>query len=880
MTSIAHINHNTIANQQKKFSCLKEVKSSYRAPWYLEIAKKIVAFITKLFNALCFWKWWKNDHLTKDQAQTLETIKNKEIRKVKLRYQKKRQLRFERAQQRAQHVSSQGVEEASKKKVRSIYEGREFDPSLNVLREFVGEFVENSMECLYEEKIGPAMNKRFEVADKIEQLLKKLSPFIVHLGNQAKVDIFEGLLQDQFNKQDTLSVTFKESLHRGLHWLLERDQQAESEKFLNEELRDGLVSRLIEKNIDAHEETIDRVINWIKLHRNKEYKHSLSSQTPDKEKEITHSVSQECISYLFETKIDILYQKVKHKLVDNLDTIIANFLKNNGRRVADEVSGRIAELLTEVQFEELLGKGLGLAYDHVKSYLATKDKIQKHIREAKIKHEKNEEVEQFIKDNIPLFYPTLPSTHPVVQDIYLGAHEDVNQDEWKQAIEFGGIREFVKNTYEVICSHVTVEIDGQPKTIDWLEYLFERMELPDEVNEIFDEVKSFVEQVLPEEDKSVTESIEKLCYNTSKEIAIAVARSQIKKVLSQLLYEFHKQLMSPEKISSLFSDHLLPVILEQTLQVHVENIVLHKRDTLVPLFNKLKKPEENEEEVLKALYQKVWEQVQANTNQFNFDSIGLNAEKFKTEYIESLVKSIHKAIKSDDLKNVPVGQIIGNLLATKIGHGDPRYSEMILDMVFKIGEFGGGFTQSVASLFTDEMNTVIGGTLKSLTEDNNFHLIDLAVAKLQKRLGSKELLRKVYFGKDAGDEALNSDNVGSSNQDANQSTVQQRLHGEIAKLSDIIHDIAFENINHQTSQSWMLRVLPTTRISKSVLGRDSTHLQNMLIKTFNKILFNEPMNSDFYFKIQDIMLTTLQTADSEARAKNRQLHNKKVEVIT
>jgi hypothetical protein len=52
-----------------------------------------------------------------------------------------------------------------------------------------------------------------------------------------------------------------------------------------------------------------------------------------------------------------------------------------------------------------------------------------------------------------------------------------------------------------------------------------------------------------------------------------------------------------------------------------------------------------------------------------------------------------------------------------------------------------------------------------------------------------------------------------------------------------------------------------------------------MIKMFNKILFNEPMNCDFYFKVQDIMLATIQEADKAVKVTNRQLNNKRVEIV-
>jgi hypothetical protein len=885
MTTISHVNISTIEVPQKKFTRLREVTSSYKPPWYLVVVKKISALVSNFFNFLCFWKWWSDDSLTKDQSKALEGIKNKEIAKVKSHYQKRRQLRFERSQQVAVSDDSPVQLEEPKKTVKSIYAEREFNPSLNVLREFIGEFVENSIDCLYEEKIAPVMNRRGEISDKVEFVLKKLSPFVVHLGNQVKVDIFEGLINEQFAKPETFNAPFSESLHRGLHWLLERDEVADAETFLNETLRIDLEKRLVEKNIDAHPNTIERVVQWVKIHADKKLHHVEQSETPDLEKEITHTVSQECISFLFETKIEILYRNVKEKIVDKLDVITSNFLTTNGRKVADEVSGRLSEILSEVKFNTVIDKVVDLTYTHVKNYISAKEKIQKHIKDAKITHDNNEQVDQFIHDNIPVFYSTLPKVHPYVQDIYLGANDNVDTRKWKKAIETRGIKEFVRDTYEIICSQVTVEIDGQPKSVDWLEYLFEQIELPVEVTEIFDEIKDFIKQVLPDEDLDMTENIEKLCYDISKELVIAITRSQIKKVISQLLYQFYKQLMSPEKISSMFSDQLLPLILEQTIVTHVENIVLHQKSALIPLLTKLRK-KENEEETLQALYKKIWELTQKQTNQFDFESEGITEEKFKNEYATKLVENIHQALQSEKLKGLSISKIIDNLLATKSGHADPRYSEMILDMVFKIGEFGGGFTQGVASLFTGELNTVIGGTVKSLSE-NNFHLIDVTVTKLERKLGDKESLRKIYFGKKEDKHSASEQEVqdavheGSSSDktnDSEESTVQVRLQGEIAKLSKVIHDISMENINNQT-QGWLWSLVPTTRVAKSVLGNDSTHLQNMMIKMFNKILFNEPMNCDFYFKVQDIMLATIQEADKAVKVTNRQLNNKLVEIV-
>jgi len=415
MNTCTHSNLNSF-----RLPPLNSIKSSYRAPWYLRIVRIIIKVVKKIFNFLCFWNWKKKDaKWTPQQVQTLDEIRDRQFEEVRRKYLVERNITVK----NAQGILSDDTRDTIKVKVNSIYADKEFDPSLQAMRNLFGKITEHTTECIFEEYLEKALNIPESAMNEAAGYLKIFSTLLVNVGNQAQDQILNKITNDHDIQDGNI---INRSLHKALFWLLSRENAYEINSLIDD-LEEEITSKKLTMSSTLTDDTIEKVLQWIKNHRDFEFCGPHSDLVVDSNQLTINLIIENCIVFLISRKIDSLNDYLKSNLVKNLPNIVLNLMKNNGKILTDEFSGRIAEIFEHGSLEDYLERIIHTSTLHTKNYLSAREMVEQRIKDEK-KSTKTADAKNYIDGNAPKAFVQLPTSHSLTHEIHLGRDEGLHHD--------------------------------------------------------------------------------------------------------------------------------------------------------------------------------------------------------------------------------------------------------------------------------------------------------------------------------------------------------------------------------------------------------------------------------------------------------------------
>lgn len=828
---------------------LPEVKSSYIPPWYLKVIKVIGNIVKRILDFLCFWREKKTACWSDVEVQSINKLRNAEYYEARKVYLKNRG-RLIAEPSNSSKISGDAKEVKANK---TLYSEREFTPPLESGRQCLREFVDHSIESIHEVVIAPPMENRYVFFDELTTIIKILSEVILKLGNHAKDQIFQSLEECNFDPT-ALSV----SLQNTLTWLLKVDEIKDLDclkKSLAIELKSFCCKDATPiENID---DTIEIVFTW--FFSQEQRAKSIEAHTDHKDLSSIHRVQRHLISLLVEKKIDQLNIKTKTTLINDLPTITYEMLKKNTARITDEISGRLAELIEHIDIEETLDRIVHIIYDHIKAYIAAKNSVEADLKTANVTPKTTDQLSAHFYKEIPLYFTTLPTTHQAVKEMIHGSEDHQDKELWKRSVAQRSIKNATATVIDILFPTVKLEIGDEVKDIEGLSYLWSILELPVEWHNLIKEIEGFAQQILPK-GVTITDKIKADIHENIRDIVVAIVNVKLKKSASENCMRLYEMLTSPMNLQKILAGYLLPSTFSTTLKIHIQNILLHNIEHFEAAINALKKEVCNENSK-KTFTNLLFDLLTKHCKQLDLKLAGINELEFKTTFAEPLISIIQGALDCPELKEKKLSDVLEKALHLAVGKKKNVYSETIMDLIFQVGEFG-SFTGKIASFYTDSVNGLIGGMLNILTQEP-YTVIDLACAKMKKFLGTKEAVNNFYFSEKPVVD-----------------TSEERMENEIKKLAALMHDIATENCSARDKKSWVgSYLISSVRATQAFIGHDSTPIENLMRGLFNKLLRNEVLNAQLYFKIQDLAVATLQNADKLIN-EDRDTENKKVSAKT
>lgn len=542
--------------------------------------------------------------------------------------------------------------------------------------------------------------------------------------------------------------------------------------------------------------------------------------------------------------MDQINHKLEALLLNKLPEIVFNLLKSNAEKITDEITGRIAELLEKIDLKDAIDRISYLVHNHIKDYIKAKEKILARLQAAEIEPHTPEAIDEYVESETPLSFASLPSVHETLKDRVFGCGERHDKLLWERLVTKRSIAARTNAMVDLIFPTITIETEDEVKELDGISLLWDLIEFPDEFKSLLGEIEDFIYQFLPIEEAQANRIIESIRQNT-REIVVAIGNVKIKKIVADSFYKLYEALIPPENLSKVLAGYILPGIFDAVFGIHMQNILIQNSASLENIILDLQAGKDKETSKQKFI-DTLFELAKCNSTTLNFESAGMTKKNFEVNFAKPMIDNIEKAIFDPALQEKPINEILIQLFSSARGENKDIYSETVMDVIFKIGEFG-SITEKVATLFTGTISNLVSGVLNVLKMER-FTVIDMACKKLHDHLGTKEAVK----------------NLLRENRTVTDLS-QERLERELKDLGALIHDIAMERLNASTT-SWWWTFVPQRAAVKALIGHDSTKIENLLRRLINKLAHHEILNANLYFQLQDLALAILREANRQVNA--------------
>lgn len=558
---------------------LAYVESDHKPGFIVRIIILIIEIIKKIFGIFYFWKADPQELETR-QIQAYNSIKFGSYLRPpgpapKNDYQSFQGL-FLNLQPQDVNAEDNREELVPIIPIKSEYAGKDFPQALQNMRRMMGACVSSAVDCIHEAKIVPLTEHRMQYVEKASKVIKDLSAILIQIGFQLKVPIFDMLQQNQISF--TNNELFDESSKKALNWLIENPENPSLLSEVSTDLSDNLKA-LVQQgklNLEFNEVTLrcqKSVVDWVFDQRRSPQFHDtyLREQHPST---IVEPIYQQCLTVLIEKKVDGLCNDLNLRLIENLPNLIHDFLKTNCLIITEELSGRIADILSHVEISELINNLTDAVHKQTKTYIKAKKKVDKQSGAKFSDRDHRPEVEgEYIRACAQKF-ATLSDAHPKLNSIvtiprgrdHLTWPGSDNFKKWKESIEERFITEACQTLIDVLFPKKKWEEDGKIIEIDGLKNLWKRVVVPEEMKGVLAEVESFIQRFLPQ-DFTFARDAKTMINNMIEQCIIMTAKTQLCDFLSKKLFTLFKSLITPEMFSNLLRRYIAPVIEEQCINL-------------------------------------------------------------------------------------------------------------------------------------------------------------------------------------------------------------------------------------------------------------------------------------------------------------------------
>jgi len=217
----------------------------------------------------------------------------------------------------------------------------------------------------------------------------------------------------------------------------------------------------------------------------------------------------------------------------------------------------------------------------------------------------------------------------------------------------------------------------------------------------------------------------------------------------------------------------------------------------------------------------------------------ITLEAFREFIAKPLVIEFGGVLSNPDFAGDPPEIAIGKYLKASGPDEDKtnKYSEMILNLVFNIGEFGGLGEYAVTAL-KDQIDLSITNSIARYKK-GDYLLFAMIAKKLKEKFSTKEAIIDVFFT------------------EPDKKTTAADLSEKITRISGIVYDLLYQIVPYGAKT-----------IGTIGLGWTSTPLDNTIRRIFNRLFQNELLNADLAFKLMNIIGATVSTANVEINEEN------------
>lgn len=475
----------------------------------------------------------------------------------------------------------------------------QFNETLEGMRQFARDMVEMTIHCVQKEYITTPVTQLSDATADLPHQLKEIAKQAIIIGSKTAKPIFDAL--QNFQVEDTAM----EQINKVLIWISEDIKPEEKGEFKNlleqkiqefapEKAPQGAEQQYTTQQLNH---CADKVLDWFFNSDHSQTPYKLFENDPQApSEEIVQRVVNTCLQILVEKKIDYFTNKYHSVLQKDLPAIVEKTVRTNALKITDALSTRMAEVLQNMgdeQFTVLFDKIVEIAGKHVtnitssyeeaeqaaKDHQALKEHAEKIVRRTP----KNEN-ERIIYKKCEEYLKNLKKKGGIP-----GIQEDVLLSTFLRLS--GNDAPCIDNTItndisELIWEALLPSVIKDGKTVNGLENLLSKIELPQQCKDFLNEAKEIAEKIISKESFNELEAL----VNTAgdfKELALDGCKEVLKLGLNEAIDIVVKQMSKPEELNLVLANSALPSATETMIKFFADDLFQANVKKMAPYIQKL-----------------------------------------------------------------------------------------------------------------------------------------------------------------------------------------------------------------------------------------------------------------------------------------------------
>lgn len=717
-----------------------------------------------------------------------------------------------------------------------------------VMKEFHAtsqELVSKIVMAVYEEKIEGAVTSVKAGMVSLSEGLKTAANLVIQIGNKSAKPFFEMI------RSATIEEKFKPDYIRLISWLRTNETKAALTKKIH-----GLFEK---ENVENLESFIGPCIEWL-FETNQSDTFATIYKKHDIDilanKAIIDKVLERALTLLLDNKIDDFVQVCQNDLGKRLPEIIHKSLKENVTRISDILVRRFIAISENAPYTNTFDALIELIADQASAISVVEQKKEvalqegkKLIAKAKSSPANLQAAQDFLNDvntigeekwlaqwveneSIKTFtnFEVLGEDgvyrkfcHPNIVKVM--TDPKMKQEE-KDKIEEQMFDNIANELISVLFPKQKVEYpDGTVEEVDGLIFLTGQIQIPDEFKVITNYGINITNEIITPATKEMIENIYRVAGEHAgdriKEIVIIELKKLIHTGMVRAAKILFSQFITPELINELMAKEIFPIIQKEILVSASKLIIKKNPAAYCPNFFEIidASDEVKRKEKVEKLCQKLHDELQKIfiLNKEQFDSF---SEKDFFEIMENELFFIESGIRNYQRgKNLPntlqsVKTAVVGYFADMPHDNNHKFGDIIVNLVFGIGNFKGFWVNLVSRLFKGKISDIMSEATAKFRKSPD-HMIHLATLQMKKKIDDKALRVKMFGEKKV----------------LTQQETKQLLEKEIEKtakaVKDLITHVSGAASNAVGTEGDLNQLI--TNVYKKVLG-DKHKVHNLLLK--------------------------------------------------
>ncbi|CCB91499.1 putative uncharacterized protein [Waddlia chondrophila 2032/99] len=729
----------------------------------------------------------------------------------------------------------------------------EHDPTLEKLKEFLQKFSGIAVnDCAYQETISP----RFpEWKEALTTLVKEIPDW-----NETLIKLKESLtpLMNGVKKADDPAITL--IIQQLLKHYIQLDK-----KTVKTELLENLENQKLAGNIDEieFERTVaylDPVLSWL-YHPNNWVVQSAQPVN-------LHNFISDSFRFLdtLSAKIrngdlNVFFKNMISFIENDFENSLKQAFEHNTSLIARLFSNRLADLIEHLPYSETYADILRKIVEHMEGWISANEmkKEQERLVDDAIKAnnahatsvseiDRQRTAQEFLdfvredggRDN----YLHKEFLHKFSQ--HEACHDEIKKiidsdsPEEAEKIKKKAYENMVELLFPIFLPDEKQALPhGLETKVNGISSVLGRLIFPEKIEMLKNEAMRVFEEILTASEVKDPENFRVYFYSLIHMIAVQYVQTKTKSVLASELQKLMTRLSTKEYLDYLAVEYIFPSLIRKTLEGFVRAHIERKSNEIAIAFYEMFNQDQKIDLLLESLYQSVCK----NLIDFNMDEAEIGFSEFES-IVKPILLEIHDFIENkrresgDEMLSLnQVKNDLNEYLKWETVPVNHDYGKLIMHALFKIGSFGGWFSEKLIGWFQGTLSETTSQTMHPISNHYKL-LVDSIVETASQNFLSVEFVKEYLF----------SEELSVEEKRRQKEKVERDLPKQIRRISALAHDTIYRSLE--------ARSIPFIKYSTPKTENIETIIQNV----FTRIFGDEKLNESLFLSSVEIIGKSFQSS--------------------